>query len=439
MLENVPLSHVDSRTSGARAPSRSRQLLAASVGNLVEWYDWYAYSFLAMYFADQFFPSKDALSFVPLLATFGVFAAGFFMRPIGGLLLGAIADRRGRRTALTLSIALMGAGSLVIALCPTYAQIGVLAPILLVAARLAQGLSTGGEYAAAATFMIESAAPHRRGLFSSFWYLSSSTGKIICLALVASISTALGEMAMGDYGWRIPFLVGAAAAATGWWIRRHAEETHQLAEQIKDGRAQRPGLFEFIQRYPRQAGQVFGLTVGPAVCVYTWTAFLPTYAVITAGFGKAQALTVGTISLIFFALIQPLGGTLSDRIGRKPMLMAFAAGSAIATVPLLNAIGTSFWSLLLVQCTGMVLLTGYTSIAAATTVELYPSRVRGTGIGFPYSMAMALFGGTTPTVGTWLHSIGHSDWFGWYIIGCVLVTLITCLTLRETFRAPLPT
>lgn len=148
---------------------------------------------------------------------------------------------------------------------------------------------------------------------------------------------------------------------------------------------------------------------------------------------------MGTISLIFFALIQPLGGLLSDRIGRKPMLITFAAGSAIATVPLLNAIGTSFWSLLLVQCTGMVLLTGYTSIAAATTVELYSSRVRGTGIGFPYSMAMALFGGTTPTVGTWLHSTGHSDWFGWYIVACVLVTLVTCLTLRETFRAPLPT
>lgn len=425
-------------TDRTREVSRPKQLLAASIGNLVEWYDWYAYSYLAIYFSSQFFPAKGSSSLVPLLATFGVFAVGFFMRPLGGLLLGAIADRRGRRSALSLTIVLMGSGSLIIAVTPTYAQIGVLAPVLLVVARLAQGLSTGGEYAAAATFMIESAPPGRRGLFSSFWYLSSSTGKILCLALVSAFAAAMGDEAMRDFGWRIPFLIGAAGALAGWWIRRHAEETHDAADAIKQGRVQRPGMFDFIKRYPRKAAQVFGLTVGPALCVYLWTAFLPTYAVITAGFDKSEALTVGTIALVFFALVQPLAGALSDRIGRKPMLMWFSIGSALATVPLLGAMGTGFWSLLLVQCAGMLLLTGYSSIAAATTVELYSSEVRGTGIGFPYSMAMAIFGGTTPTVGTWLHSIGHSELFGWYVVVCVLITFGTVLTLRETAREPLP-
>lgn len=428
----------ETTTAPVREISRSRQLVAASIGNLVEWYDWYAYSYLAIYFSTQFFPKQGGSSLVPLLASFGVFAVGFFMRPLGGLLLGAIADRRGRRTALSLTIALMGSGSLIIALTPTYAQIGVMAPILLVVARLAQGLSTGGEYAAAATFMIESAPPGRRGLFSSFWYLSSSTGKILCLALVSAFATGMGEAAMRDFGWRIPFLIGAAGALAGWWIRRNAEETHKVADEIEQGRVQRPGMFDFIKRYPAKAAQVFGLSIGPALCVYLWTAFLPTYAVITAGFDKSEALTVGTIALVFFALIQPLAGMLSDRIGRKPLLIWFTIGSALATAPLLGALGTSFWSLLLVQCAGMVLLTGYTSIAAATTVELYSSEVRGTGIGFPYSMAMAIFGGTTPTVGTWLHSIGHSELFGWYIVVCVVITFGTVLTLRETARAPLP-
>lgn len=416
---------------------RRKQLFAASVGNLVEWYDWYAYSYLAIYFSAQFFPAESSSSLVPLLASFGVFAVGFFMRPLGGLLLGAIADRHGRRSALTVTITLMGSGSLVIALTPAYGQIGILAPILLIVARLAQGLSAGGEYSASATFIIESAPPHRRGLFSGYWYVSSSTGKILCLALISAFSAILGDAAMRDFGWRIPFLIGAVFALVGWWIRRHAEETHDAAKQIKEGRASRPGLFEFIQRYPRQALQVFGLAAGPAVCIYVWTAFLPTYAVITAGFDESQALTVSTIALVFFALLQPLAGALSDRIGRKPMLFTFTIGSTIATVPLLGAVSSSFWGLLLVQCCGMLLLAAHTSINAAVNVELYPSRIRGTGIGFPYAMAMAIFGGTTPTIGTWLHSIGHSELFGWFVVACVLITFVTVLTLRETARAPL--
>lgn len=226
-------------------------------------------------------------------------------------------------------------------------------------------------------------------------------------------------------------------ALVGWWIRRHSEETHDAAEQIKDGRVRRPGVFEFVRTYPRKALQVFGLAAGPAVCIYVWTAFLPTYAVITAGFDASQSLTVSTIALVFFALIQPLAGALSDRIGRKPMFFVFTIGSAIATVPLLSAVSSSFWVLLLVQCCGMLLLAAHTSINAAVNVELYPSRIRGTGIGFPYAMAMALFGGTTPTIGTWLHSIGHSDLFGWFVVGCVLITFGTVLTLRETAHAPL--
>lgn len=427
-----------SSATSADVRNRGRQLLAASVGNLVEWFDWYAYSILAIYFAGQYFPASDASSMVPLLAALAVFAVGFFMRPLGGLLMGAVADRYGRKAALTSTIGLMGAGSLIIAVSPTYGQAGVLAPMLLVLARLMQGLSTGGEFAAASAFLAESAPPGRRGLFSSFVYVSAMGGNIAAVGSTAILANALSEANMRAWGWRVPFLLGAVAALVGLWIRRHADETHSQAGEIKAGRARRPGMFEFFQRHPRQALQVVGITVAPALIFYVWVVFLPTYAQVAVGYDKAKALTVGLISLVFFALIQPIYGMVSDRIGRKPMLIAFALGFSVCTVPLLGAIGTSFASLLLVQCAGMALLAGYSSIAGTVMSELFPTRLRVAGIGFPYSLAVAVFGGTGPYIATWLQGAGHANWFGWYVVACSLVSLGTYLTLRETHRAPLP-
>lgn len=214
-----------------------RQLLAASVGNAVEWYDWYAYTFLAAYLASQIFPKGSGNSLVPLLSTFAVFAVGFFMRPVGGLLMGALADRRGRRTALTATILLMGGSSLLLGLTPTYATAGVLAPVVLVVARLLQGLSVGGEFAASTTFLVESAGPGRRGLFSSFQYVSTSVGQLAASGIAALLIGVLGEDRMNGWGWRIPFLLGAVFSLAGFWIRRGAEETRSAAEREAPGRA----------------------------------------------------------------------------------------------------------------------------------------------------------------------------------------------------------
>ncbi|MFE0041866.1 MFS transporter [Streptomyces albireticuli] len=417
------------------APRSSiRQLAAASVGNAAEWYDWYAYSFLAVYFADRVFPKGSGNSLVPLLSTFAVFAVGFFMRPVGGLLMGSIADRRGRRAALTATILLMGGGSLLVALTPTYASAGVLAPVVLVVARLIQGLSVGGEFAASTTFLVESAGPGRRGLFSSFQYVSTTIGQLLASGIAALLAHLLTEGQMGDWGWRVPFLVGALISLVGFWIRQGAQETREPARGTD---TERPAVFEALRRHPRESLLICGITAGGTLAYYTWTTYLPTYAQVNAGFDKGDALIASTLSLAFFALLQPLGGLLSDKVGRRPLLIGFALGFAILAVPLLHSITSAFLSLLLVQCAGMVLLTGYTSIAAAVNAEVFPARVRAAGIGFPYSLTVALFGGTAPYLGTWFKQSGHPGAFPWYVAGLCLVSACVYAVLPETAKRPL--
>jgi MFS transporter, MHS family, alpha-ketoglutarate permease len=424
---------VDAR-QGARRPVR--QLVAASIGNAVEWYDWYAYTFLAIYFSGQIFPGNADDPLVPLLSAFAVFAVGFFLRPIGGLLLGSVADRIGRRGALTVTILMMGAGSLLMAVLPTYASVGLFAPGLLVLARLLQGLSIGGEFAASTTFLVESAPPGRRGLFSSFQYVSTTAGQLLAAALAAVLASTLAKPEMTAWGWRVPFAVGAVIALVGFWIRRGAEETHPLRDELAAGH--RPGLFEALRRYPRASLLVAAVTVAGTVTYYTWTTYFSTHAQTTAKVPAAEALTANTIALAFFALLQPLGGMLSDRVGRKPLLIVFAAGFAVGVVQLLSLVSSAFGVLLLVQCAGMVLLTGYTSIAAALNAELVPGRVRASGIGFPYSLTVAVFGGTAPYVATWLASIHRRALFGWYVAALALFGLVVYLRLPETAHRPLP-
>ncbi|SDK23145.1 MFS transporter, MHS family, alpha-ketoglutarate permease [Nonomuraea maritima] len=418
--------------------SRVRQLMAASIGNVVEWYDWYAYTFLATYFSAQVFPTSSGNSLVPLLSSFAVFAVGFFMRPLGGLVVGAFADRYGRKAAMTFTIVLMGVGSLIVGLTPTYAAAGVLAPAILTLARLVQGLSVGGEFAAATTFLVESAPEGRRGLFSSFQYVSTTIGQLLASGLAAVLATVLATAEMDSYGWRIPFVVGAVLSLVGLWIRSGADETSAVAEEIRQGRAERPGMFDFLKQHPRSAATIVGITVAGTVAYYTWTSFLPTYAQITVGFDKAESLQIGTISLVFFMILQPLLGMLSDRIGRRPMLITFGAGFLLLPVPLLGLLTDAYASLLVVQLVGMVFLGCFTSISAAVNSELFPTRVRAAGAGFPYSLTVAIFGGTAPFIGTALQEAGNPELFPWYMSALALVsTIVYVFVLKETSGKPL--
>ncbi|GAA4199341.1 MFS transporter [Actinocatenispora rupis] len=409
--------------------ARLRQITAASVGNAIEWYDWYTYTFLATTFGPLIFPGDSPIA--AALSTFAVFAVGFFMRPIGGLLLGSIADRFGRRTALTVTILLMGLGSLLVGIVPTYKAVGVLAPVILVLARLISGLSIGGEFAASTTFLVESAPSGRRGLFGSFQYVSTTIGQLVASGLAALLVGTLSDGAMTGWGWRIPFLAGAAFALFGLWLRRGVRETKKVES------TDRPRFYEALIRYPKQSLLIVGITIGGTIAYYSWTSYLPTYAQQNVGFDKAESLVVSTIALACFAVMQPLGGMLSDRIGRKPMLLVFAGGFALLIVPLLHLLTNSFGVMLGITLVGMVLLTGYTSIAAAINAEVFPARVRAGGIGFPYSLAVAVFGGTAPYMGTLFKSLGNPGLFPFYIALLCAVSFVVYLFLTETAKKPL--
>ncbi|WP_245154145.1 MFS transporter [Rhodococcus sp. 1R11] len=419
-----------------KPPNRARQLVAVSVGNAVEWFDWYIYSILAIYFAGQFFPKTSEDSLVPLLSTLAIFAVGFFARPVGGLVIGVLADRFGRRRALSGTIVGMGIGSLMIGAVPTYEQIGIAAPIILLIARIIQGASAGGEYAAGSAFVVESAPPGRRGLFSSVLYISATTANLTAIGLSALLATTLSSEDMTSWGWRIPFIFGSVAAMVGLWVRRHAQET--LHEDVIDKpKSARVGMFDFFREHPKAALQIFGLTAAPALVFYVWTAYLPTYASITVGFDVKKGLITGVISLTIFLLALPLFGALSDRVGRKPLLIAFGLFFTIATIPLLSSLQPTMGSLLFVQITGLLFIAAWASISAAIVSELFPSRLRSSGIGFPYALAVAVFGGTGPYLATWLVEIGHAERFGWYIASVAAVSTAVYLFLPETAKAPL--
>jgi MHS family alpha-ketoglutarate permease-like MFS transporter len=404
-----------------------RQIAAASVGNAVEWYDWYIYTFLTPVFAAQIFAAGDQL--VDVLSAFAVFAVGFFLRPIGGLLIGSLADRWGRKNTLTLTILLMGFGSLVLAVTPTYAQVGAWSPVIFVFGRLICGLSIGGEFAANTTFLVESAPPGRRGFFSSFQYVSTTVGQLIASGLATLLALALSEAQLSSVGWRIGFAVGAVIALVGLIIRRQAVETRV----VRSGSEPRPGVFEALRRYPRASLLVCGVTVGGTIAYYTWTTYLPTYAQ-QNGTSLDRALLVSTVSLAFFAVIQPVVGALSDRVGRRPLLIGFGVLFAVGIVPALALVraADSAAGLLIITLLGMVALAGFTSISAAVNAELVPGRVRAAGIGFPYSLTVAAFGGTAPFVGTLFAKLGHPGLFGWWVAVLVAVTLVVAIFLPET-------
>jgi MHS family alpha-ketoglutarate permease-like MFS transporter len=407
-----------------------RQIFAAGIGNMAEWYDWYIYTFLTPVFATQIFPGNNALA--QSLESFAIFAVGFFLRPIGGLLIGSLADRWGRRNTLTLTILAMGAASLIIAVTPSYAAVGALAPIMLVFARLLSGLSIGGEFAANTTFLVESAPAGRRGFYSSFQYVSTTVGQLIASGLSAVLAATLTEDQMNGWGWRIGFAVGAVIALVGFWIRRGAVEPHTVR------REDRPGLFEAIVRYPKPSLLVIGVTIAGTISYYTWTSYLPTYAEQNK-VPLDQALLISTISLAFFAVIQPVIGMISDAIGRKPMLIGFAAVFAAGVVPALAVVRSAppFAVFLVISLVGMVVLSCFTSISAALNAEIVPGRVRAAGIGFPYSLTVALFGGTAPFIGTWFTKLGHPGLFGYWIALLCVVSLIVYIAMPETARKPM--
>ncbi|MER6944934.1 MFS transporter [Nonomuraea sp. NPDC000554] len=409
-----------------------KAVIGGSVGNLVEWYDWFVYSSFAIYFAASFFPKGNDTA--QLLNTAGIFAVGFFMRPVGGWLLGRYADRKGRKAALTLTVTLMSASALLIAIAPTYEAVGYFGAVVLLVARLLQGLSVGGEYAASATYLTEATPQGKRGFASSFQYVSMTAGQLVGLGLQIILQNSMAEEALKSYGWRIPFVIGALAAAVVFWLRRNLLETEAYDEEEGETETGKRGSIAQLLTHKKEALLVIALTMGGTVAYYTYTTYLTKYLANTAGLPKETATLVSFTALFIFMLLQPLAGGLSDRIGRRPLLITFGIGSMLGTVPLMTALSSvsGFAGALILSLIGLIIITGYTSINAVVKAELFPTHVRALGVALPYAIANALFGGTAEYVALWFKDAGIESGFYWYVSGCAAVSLIVYLTMRET-------
>ncbi|TDU32745.1 MHS family alpha-ketoglutarate permease-like MFS transporter [Panacagrimonas perspica] len=408
---------------------RMRAIFGGSVGNLVEWYDWYTYAAFSLYFAPVFFPKDDLTA--QLLNSAAIFAVGFLMRPLGGLLFGWYADRRGRKAALTRSVVLMCFGSLLIALTPGYAQIGVLAPAMLLLARLIQGLSVGGEYGTSATYLSEMATREHRGFWSSFQYVTLILGQLSALAVLILLQAVLTQEQLETWGWRIPFAIGAALAIVALWLRRNLEETESF---VVAGATKRTNPARELLRHPRELATVVGLTMGGTLAFYTYTTYMQKFLVNTTGFTKAAATSVSAAALVVFLFVQPLMGALSDRIGRRPLLLGFGIGGMLVTVPLMHALAgvqTPFAAFALITF-ALLIVSGYTSINAVVKAELFPVEVRALGVGLPYAVTVSIFGGTAEYLALWFKSIGLESGFYWYVVACIGVSLVTYWRMGDT-------
>ncbi len=411
---------------------RLRSILGGSIGNLVEWYDWYAYSAFSLYFAKVFFPAGD--STVQLLNTAAVFALGFLVRPLGGWLMGRYADRHGRKAALTASVLLMCLGSLLIAVTPGHARIGVAAPAILLLARLLQGLSVGGEYGASATYLAEMAEPGRRGFWSSFQYVTLILGQLLALAVLVLLQQVfLTPQQLEAWGWCIPFVIGAACALVGLYLRRGIEESAAWRGE-PEAAASRRGSLRALLAHPREVAIVVGLTLGGTLAFYTYTTYMQKFLVNTVGLGRDTATLINAGTLLVYLLLQPAVGALSDRIGRRPVLVAFGVLGTLSTVPLLSALAQtrSAWVAFGLILVALVIVSGYTAINAVVKAELFPAEVRALGVALPYAVAVSLFGGSAEYVALWFKARGHESGFYWYVTVCIAVSLLVYAGMRET-------
>jgi MHS family alpha-ketoglutarate permease-like MFS transporter len=425
MAEPVSITAVSGAVDMRR---RVIAIVGASSGNLVEWYDFYTYSFTALYFASSFFPSGDRTS--QLLNTAGIFAAGFFMRPLGGWLFGWIADTHGRRTAMMISVLMMCGGSLMIAVLPTYAAIGTAAPALLLAARLIQGLSVGGEYGTSATYMSEVAAPGRRGFYASFQYVTLIGGQLLALLVLVALQAFLSADEIRAWGWRVPFVIGAIAAVVALFLRRSLAETASRESM----HAKEAGTIAGLLPHKRAVLLVLGFTAGGSLIFYTFTTYMQKYLVNTAGMDTATASNVMTVVLLVYMLFQPVFGMISDRIGRKYSMICFSSLATLATVPLLSAlahVGSPSAAFALVLA-GLAVISFYTSISGLVKAELFPTEVRALGVGLSYAVANALFGGTAEYVALWFKSTGREEWFFWYVTALCAIAFVAAVSMPDT-------
>ena len=413
---------------GEARGERRRAIAAAVLGNVLEWYDFAVYGFMATILATRFFPADDDTT--SLLATFGAFGVGFLARPLGGIVIGRLGDRRGRKTALMATIFLMAIGTVMIGLTPSYQSIGVAAPLLIVVARLIQGFSAGGEWGGSTAFIVEWADQDRRGFFGSFQQMSVAAGLLLGSGCAALIGTVLSDEAMASWGWRIPFLLGGAIGLVGLYMRRNVGETpayrRAAAEPAPRGATASPF---------RLAARAFGFTIHWTVSYYIFLAYMPTFAERHLGLDRTTALWSNTLGLLVLAAAVPVMGLVSDRVGRKPLLLASCIGIAAVVYPLFGHMlgGVPLATIMAAQVLFGLLIALYSGPGPAAIAEIFPTAGRATWMSVGYSLAVAIFGGFAPFIATWLIATTGSPLAPvFYVMAAAAVTTLVILAMPET-------
>ena len=416
--------------STMQGKGRIRAVIGGSAGNLVEWYDWFAYTSFTLYFAPHFFPEGDQTS--QLLQAAAVLAIGFVARPVGAWAMGLYADRAGRRAALVLAVSMMSAGSFAIALLPGYDRIGMLAPAGLLLARLVQGLSVGGEYGASATYLAEVAGQKRRGLWSSFHFVTLIAGQLLALGTLVLLQAIMPEPALAAWGWRLPFALGGALAIIVFWLRRGIEESSAFAKTAAADR-RRSSALTIVREHPREAGIAFVLTASGSLAFYTYTSYMQKFLVNSAGFPKDVATTAAALALLAYLPFHPVAGWLSDRIGRRPMMTFTFGGIALGTYPLMTSIAEApgILSAGVLMVALLLILSGYAATSAVFKAELFPAHIRTLGVALPYAVANAIFGGSAEYIALWCRQAGIENAFFLYVSALGLVGLVVVRRMRD--------
>jgi MFS transporter, MHS family, alpha-ketoglutarate permease len=409
---------------------RLKSIIGGSAGNLVEWYDWFAYASFAIYFAPVFFPKGDPTA--QLLSTAAVFAVGFIVRPIGAWVMGRYADEKGRKAGLTLSVGLMFAGSMLLALAPTYAQAGVLGPLTLLLARMMQGLSLGGEYGASATYLSEMAPRKNRGFWASFQYMTLCGGQLCAILVAVVLQAFLSEAELTAWGWRVPFFIGALLALGVYLLRRRLAETQSFKNLASDRPRSTAAMLWAEHR--RESILVGMLSAGGGMSAYTFTSYMQKYLFNTVGFSKSTATYIVAAALIWFTAMQPVFGALADRVGRKPMLLVFGIGGAIAAIPVFLVLERTTSPVLaaLLIMIPLTLQSGYSANNALVKAELFPAHIRGLGVALPYAIGNALFAGTVEVLALWLKGQGVEWLFYVYVATIIAMAGVATILLPET-------
>lgn len=420
---------------------RRNSIIAGTIGNFVEWFDWSIYGFFAPIFATEFFPKADKTA--ALLSALAVFAVGFLFRPIGALFFGPYGDRKGRKAGMTLTIVLMACASLAAALVPNYAAIGIAAPAIFVLARCVQGFSAGGEFGTSSAYMVEHAEPRQRATVGSWQQVSVGGGTLLASILMLVMLNTMAPGPLHAYGWRIAFGLGAVLGLIGLWLRLRAAETEPFGQLQARRAVSTSPMLDVVRAYPRQVVRVIAMVAAGTALTQFWFVYAPTmmsvraHTAVVAG-GQLQpskpAQMGALIGLAVFTVLQPLSGRLSDRIGRKPMLLFYALGSAIAFVPLILMVkpGIGPVGYILPPVIAGVFLAAYAGSLAAVMAEQFPPEVRTAGISLPYGLAVAIFGGFTPVLSEKLLAAGRYPLFMGIVVVLCLASAVVFARMRET-------